>query len=96
MSLGVSGTIIELFFIDSKTDLEKYNKYKIDMIYAIANAILEYYNKPLLSKPVNKPVATATATYRVIAGSFKNKDNANKQVEKLKKLGIECFVEKKV
>ena len=96
-SLGVSGTILELFFIDSKTDLEKYNKYKTDMIYAIANAILEYFNKPLLSKPVNKPTENVSReTYRVIAGSYKNKDNANKQVEKLKKLGIECFVEKKV
>ena len=94
-NLGVSGTILELFFIDSKTDLEKYNKYKIDMIYAIANTILEYYNKPLLSKPVSKPQQTNNVTYRVISGSFKNKDNANKQVEKLKKLGIDCFVEKK-
>ena len=67
------------------------------MICAIANAILEYFNKPLLSKPVNKPTENVSReTYRVIAGSFKNKDNANKQVEKLKKLGIECFVEKKV
>ena len=66
------------------------------MIYTIANVILEYFNKPLLSKPVSKPQQTNNVTYRVIAGSFKNKDNANKQVEKLKKLGIECFVEKKV
>ena len=66
------------------------------MIYAIANVILEYYNKPLLSEPVNKPVENVSReTYRVIAGSFKNKDNANKQVEKLKKLGIDCFVEKR-
>ena len=34
-------------------------------------------------------------TYRVISGSYKNKDNALKQVEKLKKLGIESFVEKR-
>ena len=94
-SLGVSGTILELFFIDSKTDIGKYNKYKTDMIYAIANAILEYFNKPLLSKPVNKPVETTGTTYRVISGSYKNKDNALKQVEKLKKLGIDCFVEKR-
>ena len=66
------------------------------MICAIANAILEYFNKPQLTKPVNKPVETTGTTYRVICGSYKNKDNANKQVEKLKKLGIECFVEKKV
>ena len=95
-NLGVSGTILELFFIDSKSDLEKYNKYKTDMIYAIANVILEYFNKPLLGKPVSKPQQTNNVTYRVIAGSFHNKDNANKQVEKLKKLGIESFVEKKV
>ena len=95
-SLGVSGTILELFFIDSKTDLEKYKKYKTDMIYTIANVILEYYNKPLLSITTSKPVITNSTSYRVIAGSFKNKDNANKQVEKLKKLGIDCFVEKKV
>ena len=95
--LGVSGTIIELFFIDSKSDLEKYNKYKTDMIYVIANAILEYYNKPLLTKSVSKPSQNVSGeTYRVICGSYKNKDNANKQVEKLKKLGIECSVEKKV
>ena len=66
------------------------------MIYAIANAILEYYNKPLLTKSVSKPVQNdSREIYRVIAGSFKNKDNANKQAEKLKKLGIECFVEKR-
>ena len=96
-SLGVSGTILELFFIDSKADIEKYNKYKNDMIYAIANVILEYYNKPLLTKQVSKPSQnTSPVTYRVITGSYKNKDNALKQVEKLKKLGIESFVEKKV
>ena len=95
-SLGVSGTILELFFIDSKSDIEKYNKYKTDMIYVIANAILEYYNKSLLSKPVNKPAENVSReTFRVIAGSFKNKDNADKQAEKLQKLGIECFVEKR-
>ena len=95
-SLGVSGTILELFFIDSKSDLERYNKYKTDIIYVIANAILEYYNKPLLTGPVSKPIQNVSReTYRVIAGSFKNKDNANKQAEKLKKLGIDCFVEKR-
>ena len=49
---------------------------------------------PAPTNPPNPPTPPATnTTFRVIAGSYKLRSNANKQLERLKKLGFkDCFL----
>lgn len=42
-----------------------------------------------LNKPTPKPSSSNKGFYRVVAGSYQDKKNAEKQMEKLKKLGID-------
>ncbi|MGG1575025.1 SPOR domain-containing protein [Fictibacillus sp. NRS-1165] len=42
---------------------------------------------------VKKPQKPADGNYRVIAGSFKDKANAENHVKALKKKGIEAFID---
>lgn len=56
----------------------------------IAKGILKYFNILYVEKPVSKRVF-----YRVIAGSFNDKENAINHVNVLKKIGIPSFIENK-
>lgn len=82
--------LIEIMFHDNISDVNDYLS-KIDAVgLAIAKAIYNYYN---LNYNVVKPFFDAT--YRVIAGVYHNKDNADKQVALLKSKGFEAFIERK-
>lgn len=54
----------------------------------IAKGILKYFGVLYINKPVSK-----NTFYRVVAGSYNDKENAEKQISVLKKLGIPAFVE---
>jgi N-acetylmuramoyl-L-alanine amidase len=55
----------------------------------IAKGILKYFNI------VYMPIHIDTNTfYRVVAGSYNNKENADKQIENLKNKGISAFIDK--
>lgn len=93
---GISLTILELGFINSN-DVHKIIQYQEEITTIIANIILKELDKELLLNNVttNNP-NTGTqqgVKYQVVAGSFNSKENAQKQVKKLKEKGINSFIQ---
>ena len=70
--------LIETCFVDSKHDTDTYKVNKEHVGKLIAEAI----NRKEISMP-------SEVFYRVVAGSYSNKENAQKQIENLKKKGID-------
>lgn len=94
---GISLTIMELGFINSN-DVHKIIQYQEEITTIMANIILKELNKELIinNATSNKPTNTGTQQgikYQVVAGSFNSKENAQKQVQKLKEKGIDAFIQ---
>lgn len=94
--MGISLTIFETGFIDSDDLYILLNKKK-EIAYLLASELAK-----LCDKTISKPVAPTTPKppkndsdgfYRVVVGSYKEKANAIKQQEKLKKAGFESFLD---
>ena len=90
---GVSADIIELFFIDTKTDVEAYLKQKTAYVEAIVKAICLGFNVKYTA-PVAKPQVTTSSSkmYRVVAGSYSVRANAEKVKNELVALGHSAFL----
>jgi N-acetylmuramoyl-L-alanine amidase len=82
--------LVECCFIDDADDVKLYN-YKT-MAKAIAEAI---HGSSIEEKNDTSVETNNEVIFRVIAGSFKSRTNAEVQVEKLKALGISAFLEAK-
>lgn len=82
--------LVECCFIDDIDDMKIYNAKKFAK--AIAEGIL---NKSIVEvkPPVNNNSSNQTTYYRAVAGSYSVRENANAQVDKLKKLGYSPFLE---
>ncbi|NWQ42319.1 N-acetylmuramoyl-L-alanine amidase [Bacillus sp. EB106-08-02-XG196] len=76
-------------FIDNAQDaaLMKQSSWRQQVAQGHANGVAKAFN--LKSKPTNPDTGTI---YKVIAGSFKSKDNADERVAFLRTKGIESFV----
>lgn len=81
--------LIEVCFVDSTADASLYNK-NFDKI---CRAIAENLAGKKLPAPQPSPAPTTKKyTYRVIAGSYSDKANAEKQVASLKAKGFDAFI----
>jgi len=76
--------LVEVGFIDNSEDNKLFDSKKDEIAKGIAKAILEQLNI--------KYVETSKVLYRVMAGSYTIKDNAEKQVKRLKELGIDAVI----
>jgi N-acetylmuramoyl-L-alanine amidase len=65
--------LVEVGFIDSSEDNKLFDSKKDEIAKGIAKAVLEQLNI--------KHVETSKILYRVVAGIFSNKENAEKQVK---------------
>ena len=85
---GVSADIIELFFIDTKADVDNYLKQKESYVEAIVKSICLGFDV-VYKAPVVKTTSSSTVKtmYRVICGSYSNKDNASRILKQLEALG---------
>ena len=80
--------LIEVCFCDSKADVDLYHK----NFEAICAAIVKALTGACVTQE-NKPQQTVSnMIYRVAAGSYANKENADKQVKKLKEAGFDSFI----
>ena len=93
---GISLTIMELGFINSN-DVHKIIQYQEEITTIIANIILKELGKePLINNTITSKPNTGTQQgikYQVVCGSFNSKENAQKQVKKLKEKGIDSFIQ---
>lgn len=80
--------LVEVCFVDSKNDTDMYIMNKDRTAQLIAEAIV---NKSLVITPA-KPEESNTF-YRVVAGSFSNKSNADNLAKELKSKGYPAFVD---
>ena len=92
--------LTENMFIDTKKDADQLKKQSFinQVAQGHVNGIVKMYGlkKKKNSKP-SKPSKPSTnkgdVFYRVVAGSFKNRKNADEQVKKLKKQGYDVFID---
>ncbi len=82
--------LFECGFMDNKDEakLLKSDSYRKLCAKAICKGICRYFNVIYKDKDVDKNLF-----YRVIAGSYLNKENAQKEVENLKKININTFLD---
>ncbi|MBC5995851.1 N-acetylmuramoyl-L-alanine amidase [Romboutsia ilealis] len=94
--------LIEYAFYTNKDDLNILKNNKDNLVEATVIAICKYFNitykSPTSNNDTNKNESNNNTSedsnlyYRVIAGSYKNKDNANKMVKELKSKGYSAFI----
>lgn len=82
----MASILLELGFLSNYNDSQVLKNKTDELVEIITESILIYCGIKYI--PKNKP----NGFYRVICGSYKDKSNAEKQVDKLKKLGIDSFI----
>ena len=88
--------LIELGFIDNTADNILFDTKRNEIIKGITKAILlqcgiKYVDKIVVAKEVDKNTNVNTL-YRVMVGSYAERENADNHVEKLKSLGMDATV----
>ena len=81
--------LIEIGFIDNTKDNIIFDTKFDEIIAAMTKAILEQVG---IQYETSKPIVNEKILYRVMAGSYANKDNAQRQVDKLKMAGFEAVI----
>lgn len=87
--------LIEVGFIDNSKDNQIFDSKFNQIVQAITKAILDEVGikyKPINSSSPTAPSNSKETYYRVMAGSYKNRKNAEAQIKKLKKAGFESTI----
>ena len=88
--------LIEYAFYTNKDDLKILKDNKDELVEATVIAICKYFNvthkSPTNNNEYNNASNGSNLYYRVVAGSYKNKDNANDMVKELKNKGYNAFI----
>ncbi len=89
----MSAILVEGGFMDSKTDIKKMRDDNVlkKVGQAVAEGIADHLN--LKKKPEPKPKPKSNVFYRVVTGSFNDKENAEQRVAELKKKGFDSFID---
>ncbi|KXZ40001.1 N-acetylmuramoyl-L-alanine amidase [Alkalithermobacter thermoalcaliphilus JW-YL-7 = DSM 7308] len=88
--------LIEIGFIDNSQDNKLFDTKKDEIVKAITTAILEqigvqYREKTVQTQQVQQ-IDNSNILYRVMAGSFSSRENAERQVDRLKQAGFEATI----
>lgn len=84
--------LIEVGFIDSSEDNKLFDTKFNDIAKAIAKAILNQLGIEYKEQMQEQTTTSSQVLYRVMAGSFSSRENAEKQVKKLKELSIDATI----
>lgn len=79
--------LMEIGFIDNSKDNALFDKKYDSMVSGLARVIGDHLLGKSSTSQVDKEIF-----YRVVAGSYQKKDNAEKQLEKLKQAGFDGFL----
>lgn len=91
--------LTENLFIDNKTDAKRLKsetfltKIATGHVHGIVQALSLKKKQAIQSKEKPKENSKSAAFYRVIAGSYHKRENAEQQIARLKKLGIDAFID---
>jgi len=83
---NASAALAEIDFHDNVESAKWILLNKEKIAIELAKGTLEYFNIPLKEEKKEEYL------YRVIAGTYSVKENAESQISKLKKLGIDCYI----
>ena len=89
---GVSADIVELFFISNATDCANYKKQKKAYVEALVKSICLGFKVDYQAPVVETPNTTKQTYYRVMAGSYSVRNNAEKVKNELVALGYSAFL----
>lgn len=81
--------LVEMGFLDNSKDNQLFDSKKGQIIEALASAILQQLGIKYTQQE-QKP--TVNTLYRVMAGSYANRENAERQIQRLKAAGVEAVV----
>lgn len=81
--------LVEMGFLDNSKDNQLFDLKKRQIIEAMASAILQQLGIKYTQEQSNPMVNTL---YRVMAGSYANRENAEKQIQRLKAAGFDAVV----
>lgn len=85
-------TIIEYDFLDGKNhDKLKNHAHRVGMYECVVRAVCRDEN--VRYKPLTKDKPESGTFYRVVTGSFKDRDNAEKRIKELKEKGFDSFID---
>ncbi|MDK2986805.1 MAG: N-acetylmuramoyl-L-alanine amidase [Clostridia bacterium] len=79
--------LVEIGFIDNSSDNQLFDTKRNEIIKAITTAILSQLGIKYIPSP-----PTGQTLYRVMAGSFGQRENAEKQVQRLKAAGFDATI----
>ena len=81
--------LVEMGFLDNSKDNQLFDSKKGQIIEALVSAILQQLGIKYTQQE-QKPIGNIL--YRVMAGSYSNRENAEKQIQRLKAAGFEAVV----
>ncbi|WP_040193672.1 N-acetylmuramoyl-L-alanine amidase [Clostridium culturomicium] len=81
--------LVEMGFLDNSKDNQIFDSKKRQIIEALASAILQQLGIKYTQEQ-SKP--TVNTLYRVMVGSYANRENAEKQIQRLKEAGFDAVV----
>lgn len=84
--------LIEIGFIDNTMDNNLFDSKRNEIIKAIAKAILVQVGVDYIEPSAPTQAESGQTLYRVMAGSYSVRENAEKQVEKLKAAGFDAAI----
>ena len=92
----MSSLLVEVLFVDNEKDLAllRNSSFINDVSRGIAEGVADALDLPRKTQPVPQPSPSPGdgSLYRVIAGSFRNRENAEQRIEALSQEGIAGFV----
>lgn len=95
---NMSAILVECGFMDNSTEAKLLltDSYRKKCAVAIAKGICKHYGVKYVEEVKPQEKATEEVFYRVVTGSFKDKENAQKRMYELEKHGFKSFLEAKV
>ncbi len=84
--------LIELGFIDNTMDNNLFDKKRNEIIKALVKVILAQIGINYIEPSSSTQTGSGQTFYRVMAGSYRERKNAENQVQKLKRAGFEAAI----
>ncbi len=84
--------LVEIGFIDNTGDNNLFDSKRNEIIKALAKAILAQLGIDYIEASAPTQAESGQTLYRVMAGSYKVRENAEKQVQKLKNAGFDAVI----
>lgn len=84
--------LVEIGFIDNTGDNNLFDSKKNEIIKALAKAILAQVGIDYIEPSAPTQAESGQTLYRVMAGSYKSRENAENQIQKLKAAGFDATI----